>query len=246
MNFTFTDKGPRVTNKNNIWQWSMTLIRWGRSESLRKAPLGTMTVKGPRMEYKRGASLSEWYMNTPWGMEQGFTITHRPPTPDNLTAPLILELTLSGTLQPALRGNTLLLSDSTGHTRIRYTGLYAFDKEGKTLASRLALKGDTLRITISEYIKEEILKKIGLDKDRVTAIPLAPDPLFYPRSPGEVEALRRARNWPREYLLFVGSLEPRKNLPLLIKALGMVKTTIPLIMAGWEGWGDKPWMAGSF
>jgi len=41
----------------------------------------------------------------------------------------------------------------------------------------------------------------------------------------------------------VGSLEPRKNLSLLIKALGMVKTTIPLIMAGWEGWGDKPWMA---
>jgi len=29
-------------------------------------------------------------------------------------------------------------------------------------------------ITISEYIKEEILKEIGLDKDRVTAIPLAP------------------------------------------------------------------------
>ena len=34
----------------------------------------------------------------------------------------------------------------------------------------------------------------------------------------------------------------RKNLPLLIKALKMAKTKIPLIIAGWEGWGEKSWM----
>jgi len=145
MNFTFTDKGPRLTNNNNTWHWSMTLTKWGRSESLIKAPLSTLTAKGPRMEYKRGASLSEWYLNTPWGLEQGFTVNNKPSTPKDLPSSLILELTLSGTLQPALKGNTLLLSDSTGRTRIRYTGLYAFDTGGKTLPSSLALKGDTLR-----------------------------------------------------------------------------------------------------
>jgi len=128
----------------------MTLTRWGRSKSLIKAPLSTLTATGPRVEYKRGISLSEWYMNSPWGLEQGFTVNQKPSTQNNLPSSLILELTLSGTLQPALQGNTLLLSDSTGLTRIRYTGLYAFDSEGKTLNSRLALKGDTLRILIDD------------------------------------------------------------------------------------------------
>lgn len=101
MNFTFTDKGPRLTNKNNTWQWSMTLTRWGRSKSLIKAPLSTLTAKGPRMEYKRGASLSEWYLNTPWGLEQGFTVNNKPSTQKVIPSSLILELTLSGSLHPA-------------------------------------------------------------------------------------------------------------------------------------------------
>jgi glycosyltransferase involved in cell wall biosynthesis len=41
--------------------------------------------------------------------------------------------------------------------------------------------------------------------------------------------------------LFVGTLEPRKNLSLLIRALTISKTKIPLILAGWQGWGDKKW-----
>ena len=102
------------------------------------------------MEYRGGASFSEWYLNTPWGLEQGLTINNKPSTEKNTPSSPILELTLSGILQPALQGNTLLLSDSTGRTYIRYTGLYAFDAAGKTLASRLALKGNTLRITVDD------------------------------------------------------------------------------------------------
>ena len=150
MNLTFTDKGPRLTNKNNTWNWSMTLTGWGRGKSLIKTPLSTLTSKGPRMEYKRGSSLSEWYINTPWGLEQGFTVNNKPSTPKDLASSLILELTLSGSLQPALQGNTMLLSDSTGRTRIRYTGLYAFDAEGRTLPSHLALIGDNLRIMVDD------------------------------------------------------------------------------------------------
>jgi len=169
ISFNFTNKGPRLTNKNNTWQWSMTLTRWGRSKSLRKALLGTLFSKGPRMEYKRGASLSEWYLNTPWGLEQGFTVNNKPSTQKDIPSSLILELTLSGTLKPSLQGNTLLLSDSTGQTCIRYTGLYAFDKEGKTLDSRLALKGDILRILIDDSMASyPITIDPWVQKDKLT------------------------------------------------------------------------------
>lgn len=97
-------------------------------------------------------------------------------------------------------------------------------------------------ITISKHVREEILTEFGLDESQVTAIPLAADACFYPRCPEEIASLLKYRNWPDAYLLFVGSLEPRKNLPFLIKTLKILKHRIPLIVAGWEGWGDKEWM----
>ena len=42
--------------------------------------------------------------------------------------------------------------------------------------------------------------------------------------------------------LFVGTLELRKNLSLLIRALSIAETKVPLILVGWQGWGDKKWM----
>lgn len=39
----------------------------------------------------------------------------------------------------------------------------------------------------------------------------------------------------------MGTLEPRKNLQLLIKALSMLRSDIPLLLAGWSGWGERNW-----
>ena len=97
-------------------------------------------------------------------------------------------------------------------------------------------------LTISEYVRNEIIDEIGLPPHLVTSIPLAPDPTFYPREKPQVGEVLRRHGWPEEYILFVGTLEPRKNLSLLIKALTIADTKIPLILAGWQGWGDKKWM----
>jgi len=147
INVTFTDTGPTISN--NTWHWSMTLTRCGRSQSLIKTPPSTMTATGPRIEYTRGASLTEWYLNTSWGLEQGFTL-HTPPTSSSPGDSLILEMTLSGTLTPRLQDTTLLLCDATGETILRYTGLTAVDATGNTLPARLALQGETLRIIVDD------------------------------------------------------------------------------------------------
>jgi alpha-1,3-rhamnosyl/mannosyltransferase len=97
-------------------------------------------------------------------------------------------------------------------------------------------------ITISDFMRKELIDTLGINEDLITAIPLAPDPFFYPRQQAEIDNVIDMHGWPREYILFVGTLEPRKNISLLIKALSRTKSDIPLILAGWKGWGDKIWL----
>ncbi len=97
-------------------------------------------------------------------------------------------------------------------------------------------------LTISEFIKQEIIEEFKVPPSMVTAVPLAPDPLFAPCSADIVKKIRIKYNLPKSYLLFVSSLEPRKNIDLLIEALQTSNTDIPLVLAGWHGWGDKKWL----
>ncbi|WP_287035969.1 glycosyltransferase family 1 protein [Desulfobacter sp.] len=96
-------------------------------------------------------------------------------------------------------------------------------------------------LTISEFIRQEIIDEFKLQPSMVTAVPLAPDPLFAPCSEHLVEKVRHKYKLPRSYLLFVSSLEPRKNIDLLINALMISSTDIPLVLVGWKGWGQKKW-----
>ncbi|CCK79573.1 glycosyltransferase, family I [Desulfobacula toluolica Tol2] len=97
-------------------------------------------------------------------------------------------------------------------------------------------------LTISEFIRQEIIDEFNLPPSMVTAVPLAPDPLFVPCSDDIVSMVRHKYNLPKSYLLFVSSLEPRKNIDLLIKALMIARTDIPLVLVGWQGWGEKRWL----
>jgi len=97
-------------------------------------------------------------------------------------------------------------------------------------------------ITISEFMRREMIHELQLAPERVTAIPLAPDTSFFPRQHQDITKMLDFKNLPKEYILCVGTLEPRKNLALLIKALALIPSKIPLILVGWHGWGDKKWL----
>ncbi len=97
-------------------------------------------------------------------------------------------------------------------------------------------------LTISEFIRREIMDEFNLPGNRVTAVPLAPDHQFGPCDSREVAAVKLKYGLPESYLLFVSSLEPRKNIDLLIQALAIAKTDIPLVLVGWQGWGEKQWL----
>ena len=97
-------------------------------------------------------------------------------------------------------------------------------------------------LTISEFIKQEIIEEFKIPPSMVTAVPLAPDPLFGLCSADIIKKIKIKYNLPETYLLFVSSLEPRKNIDFLIKALQTANTDIPLVLVGWHGWGDKKWL----
>ena len=57
-------------------------------------------------------------------------------------------------------------------------------------------------------------------------------------TPAEITDVRRAYGLPPRFVLFVGTLEPRKNLARLAAAMKRLDTPTPLVVAGPTGWGD--------
>ncbi len=119
---------------------------------------GTVSSAGPavapeardnRVEYRRGA-VTEWYVNGPWGLQQGFTLL-APPGP-RTGAPLTLVLALSGTLHARVEpGETgLTLSSADGTTVLAYRGLTAWDASGRALPARLQVQGGELRLHVED------------------------------------------------------------------------------------------------
>ena len=96
-------------------------------------------------------------------------------------------------------------------------------------------------LTISEFIRQEIISEFKVAPSMVTAVPLAADPVFTPADKKVVAQVRQNYNLPPSYLLFVSSLEPRKNIDILLDALVETKTDIPIVLVGWKGWGEKSW-----
>ena len=57
-------------------------------------------------------------------------------------------------------------------------------------------------------------------------------------TPSDVQRVRSTYSLPSEYLLFVGTLEPRKNLARLVQAHALVADAPPLVIVGAQGWGN--------
>ncbi len=96
-------------------------------------------------------------------------------------------------------------------------------------------------IVPSHYIKNEVCEYLSISEKQVTAIHEAPDPFFSPRPREQIRPVLSRLHLPEDYLLFVGTLEPRKNIEILIEALRCCSLPVHLVLTGWGGWGDKFW-----
>ena len=104
---------------------------------------------------------------------------------------------------------------------------------------RMARKA-TVIIAPSGTVKEEVCKHLGVDSGRVFAIPEAARAAFYPAPTSEVDPVLKRLGISTEFILFVGTIEPRKNLLTLVRAFERVvhahASPLQLVIAGHEGW----------
>jgi len=95
-------------------------------------------------------------------------------------------------------------------------------------------------ITISEHARREVIELCGVKPERVTAILLAADERFRPASPQATSAFREAKRLPERFVLYLGTLEPRKNVDVLVRAYARLRqhgsVDHELVLAGDRGW----------
>lgn len=98
-------------------------------------------------------------------------------------------------------------------------------------------------IAVSHQTAADLQQFWALDERKISVIYNGVGTEFVPASPLTIEAFRRERGLPARFFLYLGTLEPRKNLSLLIRAFAQwrIGTTaanreIKLVIAGAKGW----------
>jgi glycosyltransferase involved in cell wall biosynthesis len=102
-------------------------------------------------------------------------------------------------------------------------------------------------VTVADHIladshatKLDLIKLLNVPADKVSAVWLAPDRFFGPIVAEEVAAARARLQLPERFVLFAGTLEPRKNVAGLLRAYRQWRdrgSRLPaLLLAGSRGW----------
>jgi glycosyltransferase involved in cell wall biosynthesis len=106
----------------------------------------------------------------------------------------------------------------------------------KTL-TRLSVRRARRIIAVSESTRRDLVHQYGLPPAKVDVVYNGVDAAFRPLPTTEVAAFRRRAGLPDRFLLFVGTLEPRKNVARLIEAYARLpEGRPPLLLVGGKGW----------
>jgi glycosyltransferase involved in cell wall biosynthesis len=95
-------------------------------------------------------------------------------------------------------------------------------------------------VTPTEAIKGELTARFNLDPLRITVTPEAPRNSFFQMKREDTAAVRQRLGIEDDFILFVGTIEPRKNLHTLLRAFERISRMrdrrLQLVLAGGGGW----------
>lgn len=98
-------------------------------------------------------------------------------------------------------------------------------------------------IAASEFTRREMVERLNVPADRIDVTLQAARPEFSPRPVRDVAGVRRDLALPERFFLFVGTLEPRKNISTLLEAHAQMPPTLrrecPLVLVGGWGWKNE-------
>ena len=105
----------------------------------------------------------------------------------------------------------------------------------------VAARRSSYIITDSEFARGEIMAMFGTPADRISAVMLGFNPEMIERkTAGDKERVSAKYGLPERYILYVGTIQPRKNIQTLVEAFNLLKRdhAIPhsLVIVGRKGW----------
>ncbi|WP_337042753.1 glycosyltransferase family 4 protein [Emticicia sp. 17c] len=131
------------------------------------------------------------------------------------TAPITTKVPLVVTIHDIIYLEKWMISEGTYYQR--FGNLYR-----RWNVPRIANKASMI-ITVSDYERHRIIEGLKVPADRVRTIYNACGSHFTPeRNADELAAFRKKMNLPERFILFLGNTDPKKNLPNVMKALGLL------------------------
>jgi glycosyltransferase involved in cell wall biosynthesis len=105
-------------------------------------------------------------------------------------------------------------------------------------STKYVAKHATHIIAVSDATKKDLVKQFKVSPKRITVVHEAVNSdIYYPRKKAEVENVKKEFGLKKPYLLFVGTIQPRKNLIKLIEAFSKLKNkNLDLVISGKPGW----------
>jgi len=122
---------------------------------------------------------------------------------------------------------------------MRFPGFFPEDFAERALRNMIKNASEARRIIVNtSFIREEVREILKVPDERIDVIPLAASDFCGEVLHPSVRSEDIKKFTEKDYVLFVGTVEPRKNLKTLIKAFKEVraKHDVALIIAGGFGW----------
>lgn len=176
---------------------------------------------------------SDWLLTVAW---------HRLRLPlpvDAFTGPLDLFHAPDFVLPPLRRGRAIVTVHDLSFMRFPQCadkGLVAYLNSVVPRSLRRA----HLILADSTATRQDLITLLGMPPQKVTVVPAGVGPEYRPITDEALLAeVRRRYSLPRRFILHVGTLEPRKNLPRLMEALAAISTQerdVRLVLVGGKGW----------
>jgi len=112
---------------------------------------------------------------------------------------------------------------------------YYLDQIGWAVAQADHISAD------SHHTRHDLIERLGAPPEKVTTVHLAVNPIYQqPPTSEAVTATLTEFGLPPGFLLFVGTLEPRKNVPALLQSYHQLiqqrRLDVPLVLVGGKGW----------
>jgi glycosyltransferase involved in cell wall biosynthesis len=109
----------------------------------------------------------------------------------------------------------------------------------RLLGLKKVITGANRIVATSEHTRQDVHEFIGVPLDRIDVASPGMNSRYRPQPPEEIERVRARHRLPEKYFLFVGAVEPRKNIEGLIDAFEQLPEEYGLVIAGGRGWANE-------